>query len=333
VKGLLVIAVLLVSPSIVPAVQVSNVHAPRQGHTLYGDLRVEAKGAAKDTPMSFLVTLSTASGNVYARNNVPGGGRYHFLDVPNGEYDIIIERDNLEVGRVRILIQEMRFTDIRKDITLELREDAPAGNLAKTSTLSSAEAYARGPENSALFEKALKAGSNKDYGGAVSLLRQMVAADPKDFEAWAELGTMQFMKGDQGEAEKSYGHALEARPSYFVALLNLGKLQIARKDLDGAIVSLSKAVESQPRSPEANYFLGEAYLQNRKGSKAVGYLNEALRLDPAGMADAHLRLAALYNGANMKDRAAAEYEQFLAKKPDYPEKKKLEQYIRDNKKP
>ena len=79
--------------------------------------------------------------------------------------------------------------------------------------------------------------------------------------------------------------------------------------------------------------LGEAYLQMKKGSKAVGYLNEALKLDPIGMAEAHLRLAALYNGAGMKDKAAAEYELFLKKRPDFADRKKLEQYIAANKKP
>jgi len=49
------------------------------------------------------------------------------------------------------------------------------------------------------------------------------------------------------------------------------------------------------------------------------------------MAEAHLRLAALYNGVGMKDKAAAEYEAFLKKKPDYPDRKKLQQYITANK--
>jgi Tfp pilus assembly protein PilF len=61
-------------------------------------------------------------------------------------------------------------------------------------------------------------------------------------------------------------------------------------------------------------------------------LEEAARLDPGNQAEAHLSLAALYDAANLKDRAAAEYEKFLAKKPDYPDKKKLEKYIRENKK-
>jgi len=71
----------------------------------------------------------------------------------------------------------------------------------------------------------------------------------------------------------------------------------------------------------------------KKGSVAVNYLNEALKLDPIGMADAHLRLATLYNAVGWKDKAAAEYEQFLKKKPDFADRKKLEQYIAANKKP
>ncbi len=33
----------------------------------------------------------------------------------------------------------------------------------------------------------------------------------------------------------------------------------------------------------------------------------------------------------MKDKAAIEYEEFLKKKPDYPDKKKIEEYIIANK--
>jgi hypothetical protein len=41
-------------------------------------------------------------------------------------------------------------------------------------------------------------------------------------------------------------------------------------------------------------------------------------------------LAALYDGAKLKDKAVAEYKLFLEKVPNYSEKKKLEQYISDN---
>jgi len=44
-----------------------------------------------------------------------------------------------------------------------------------------------------------------------------------------------------------------------------------------------------------------------------------------------LRLAVLYNGAGLKSKAAAEYEEFLKKKPNYADRKKLEEYIATNK--
>ena len=40
----------------------------------------------------------------------------------------------------------------------------------------------------------------------------------------------------------------------------------------------------------------------------------------------------LYNAAGLKDKAVVEYEEVLKKKPDYADRKKLEQYISENKK-
>jgi len=114
--------------------------------------------------------------------------------------------------------------------------------------------------------------------------------------------------------------------------MNLGRVRMMQKNFEGAIAPLSVAVEVKPASADANYYLGECYLQIKKGSKAVGYLYEALKLDPIGKAEAHLRLATLYNAAGMKDKAVIEYEEFLKKKPDYADKKKLQDYITANKK-
>ena len=61
-------------------------------------------------------------------------------------------------------------------------------------------------------------------------------------------------------------------------------------------------------------------------------LNEAIRLAPDEKAQIHLRLAALYNAAGVKERAANEYRLFLAKRPGHPERKNLEKYIQENSK-
>jgi Tfp pilus assembly protein PilF len=299
------------------------------GHTLYGTLKVTGEPAGSGQPVNFVITLYTGLGNPISRDNVTANGRYRFMNVNNGEYDIVVERDGVQVLKTHLLLQEQRFTDIRHDLTVELRPEAPA----QTVQAVPGTVYARPEANSRLFKESLEAQQAKQYDKAATLLEKIVAADPKDYEALAELGTAQFQTGKHGDAEKSYARALEQKPDYIVALVNLGKLRYAQKNFDGAIEVLTKAVEIEPRSADAQYFLGDSYLQTKKGSKAVVCLNEAIRLDPVGKADAHLRLAALYNAARMKDRAAAEYEQFLAKKPDYPERKTLEQYIKENKKP
>jgi len=62
---------------------------------------------------------------------------------------------------------------------------------------------------------------------------------------------------------------------------------LSRRWTHGAVDTLNEAVKLQPTNAEVNYLLGEAYLQLKKGSKAVLYLYEALKLEPIKMADAH----------------------------------------------
>ncbi len=304
---------------------------PLQGHLLYGDLKIENRSGGK-IPMSFMVVLYSISGTVVGRQTIGNNGRYRFENVPNGEWEIAVEAENSELARTRFLLNESRFTDIRKDLAL-VWEGLPGAKAPTGGSVAVGDVYERKPEAQGRMEKALEESSKKNYRQAGDLLKQIVAADPGDFEAWAELGTVEFLQNKHGEAEKAYKRSLEEKPGYAVALLNLGKLQFAQKKFDEAIASLGSLVEKQPSSAEAHFFLGESYLQVKKGSKAVIHLEEALRLDPVGKADAHLRLGTLYNAAGMKERAAAEYEKFLAKIPDHPEKKKLQQYIGQNRRP
>jgi Tfp pilus assembly protein PilF len=310
----------------------AQVQAQGGEHTLYGDLKVDESKVSGLKPLSFDVLLYSESGNLIDRQKVSNNGRYRFMNLSNGRYDLVVEVESNEVTRQRVLIAFPFKSDMRQDIALEWREDAGT-QPKKGETISAADFYKRTSANKKRFEKAEQAIDKSDFAQAVALLLELLSDDASDFQAWTELGTVQLMQKKMDDAEKDYLHALEVRPDFFQALLNLGRLRLKQKNYDGAIEPLSKAVTTRPQSADANYFLGEAFLQIKKGSKAVGYLNEALRLDPVGMAEAHLRLAALYNAAGLKDKAAAEYEQFLKKKPDYSEKKKLQQYIAENKKP
>jgi tetratricopeptide (TPR) repeat protein len=293
---------------------------------LFGDFRVD--GIVGDGAETFHVFLYTTAGLVVARQAVSNNGRYRFTSIPNGEYVLVVENDSREVARMPFLIFERANTDLRRDIQLEWR--SPTATEGRT--VAGVESYKRSPENQARFESAQESARKKEFDKAISLMLQVANSDAKDFIALTELGTLYSKNDKASEAEKYYLRALTERPAFFLALLNLGKLRLGQKNFDGSIEVLTRALESEPKSADANYLLGEAYLGIKKGSKAVGYLNEAIKLDPLGKAEAHLRLAALYNAAGAKDRAVVEFEQFLAKKPDYPQKKELEKYIQENKK-
>ena len=301
--------------------------------TLFGDFKVNEKSVEGSTrPLSYQLILYADSGVVAARQTISNGGRYRFMNLPNGVFYLAVEHENTEITRVRIeLLRSNYKADFRQDIELEWRPIA-AAKPAKPSNISVEDNYSRSSVNQKLFDKAKEAADAKKNAEAVTLFKNLLVEDQNDFQAWTELGTAYLAQNNLPEAEKAYMEATRLNPKFFLGFLDLGRLRMLQKNFDGAIAALTQAVDIKPESASANYYLGESYLQIRKGSKAVGYLNQALKLDPVGRAEAHLRLAALYDAAGLKEKAVAEYESFLKKKPDYAEKKKLEQYIAQNKK-
>ena len=310
----------------------SSVAQTGGGHILYGDFKVSEGKTTASNPLSFDLILYKSGGGLVTRQTVVNNSHYRFMDLLNGDYEIVVEVEGSEVARIHVLLNEIFKTDIRQDIELEWRENLVGGKGNKSGT-TAADFYERTATNKKRYAKAEKAIDEKNYPQAVLLLREILGEDDKDYQAWTELGTAYLMQKDLGEAEGAYQHATAANPAFFLSFLNLARVLVAEKKFETAVEPLNQAVKLKPDSPEANYLLGETYLQIKKGSKAVVYLYEALKLDPMGMAEAHLRLATLYHGAGMKDKAAAEYEQFLKKKPDYHDRKRLEQYIAENKKP
>jgi tetratricopeptide (TPR) repeat protein len=298
-------------------------------HTLYGDLKVDESKVSGVKPLSFDIILYSTSGTVLARQSVGNNGRYRFLNLANGQYDVAVEVENTEVSRVRVEVFSPFKNDFRRDIELEWSANRAEPKKARAPTISAADFYSRTPSSQRRFNKAQEAIDKKKYADAASLLEQVVEIDAQDFQAWTELGTARLFQDKAAEAERAYLRAIEVKPTFMLAYVNLGKLRLARKDYGGAVEALTKAVALTSPSAEANYQLGEAYLQLKQGSKAVPCFAEAIRL---GKTEGHLRLATLYNAAGLKGRAAAEYEQFLLKNPDHPDRKKFEQYISENRK-
>ncbi|HEX3086993.1 MAG TPA: tetratricopeptide repeat protein, partial [Pyrinomonadaceae bacterium] len=282
------ILLVVFAPQFVTSAQAGN-------HKLFGDLHVDESRAMGSVPLSYDILLYSLAGNVLQRLSIPNGGRYQFLGLADNYYDVVVEVENRVVARTRVAVFSSFRTDFRHDIELEWRSAAPEAKRA--SIISAADIYKRDAANEKIFRQAAKEIGDRKYDQAAVSLRQLLASDPRDFQAWLEFANVEFLQRKFEEAERDYLHAIDARPGLFLAFLNLGRLEITVNKYDVAVEALTKAVRFKPESADANYFLGDAYLRMKKGSQAVPFLNEAIRLDPDGMAEVHLRLAALYDAA------------------------------------
>src|SRR6185436_17440562 len=91
------------------------------GNTLFGDFKVDGAETSGVRSQTFFILLYSTSGKLLSRQTVGSPGRYRFNDVPNGEYDIVIESENQEATRIRVMLMERSKTDVRRDINLEWR--------------------------------------------------------------------------------------------------------------------------------------------------------------------------------------------------------------------
>ncbi len=289
---------------------------------VFGQVSLKRFDDSERRPTMFVSLLE--GGTLIERTSVDMKGWFVFRRSVRGSATLLLEVDDLEMGRVPLSVGAN--PQIRQDFQIDWQE----AKRYVTGVVSAKSSYSRKPEASKIFDEAMTLMRDKKLGPAAGKLKDAIAIDPKDYVAWTELGTIYFKQNNLNDAEACYFKAIEQKQDYFVALLNLGKLYVSRKQADEAVMVLSNAVKSDATSAEAQHFLGEAYLLAKKGSLAVNHLNEAIRLSPMDMADLHLRLAALYDAAKIKNKASQEYKIFLTKRPDHPEKARFEKYISEN---
>jgi tetratricopeptide (TPR) repeat protein len=291
--------------------------------TLYGTLIVIEPDVPVPANTMFDLILYSRGTEEVARQRVGKDGRYSFNNIIEGNYLIGVELDNIEVARVAIHIAQRKHKPIEQDLQLSWTSSFGANRDVE----SAPDADSRSYENRKLFDKARKQINKNELPRAVATLRSIVEADAKDYQSWNELGLVYFVQKDFNAAENSFAKAIEVKPEYITASINLGRVRLAQKKHDAAIAALLSGLERDPKSAVTNYFLGEAYFATKKESIGVRHMTAALKLDPEGMANAHLRIASVYNLAGRKDLAAIEYNEFLKKKPEYPDAQRLRDYI------
>ena len=306
--------------------EVTGLPIPIGASVIYGQVMIRNIPRGERRP-SIVVYLRNGGAQIdkYQANDK---GYWYFLRTPVDGHSLNFEVDGIEVGRA--IIAGGISNRFRQDVELDWTQIKGFTKPAPGNVVSARDRYERHGDNEAVLQKALTAIREKRDDEALKSLTSLVEKDPKDYNAWMYLGTIHYSAKRNDDARAAYKKAIELKPDYFLANLNLGRLELSQKQYEPATAALLKAIEIDAASADANHLLGEAYLQNKKGSLAVGYLNKAIELAPLEKAELHLRLAALYNGAGLKNRAALEYKAFLSKVKDHPDRAKFEQYVKEN---
>ena len=294
-------------------------------HVPYVFGRIVLKGYEQGAKLPSVRISFTDSQQAISRLSVGKSGNYCFRLRTTGGGTLVVEVDGIESARRTLA--SLGPAQQREDFEIYSPQSQKS---AAPGVISAKFFHPPNPKTLELYKKTVEAESKKNTGKAIEHLKEIVSIDPADFIAWAKLGTVYVEKNSLAEAEAAFRKSLELKVEYTPAWIHMGKIRVAQKQFEAAIEIFKHAISLEPASARAYQLLGETYLQARQGTLGAQALNEALKLDPMGMAECHLLLGRLYDLAGAKNLATREYKIFLTKEPNYPDKKKLEEYIKKN---
>ncbi len=158
-----------------------------------------------------------------------------------------------------------------------------------------------------LWGKALSAMA--DHTRAHQFYQQAIALQPKDPEAYIELGNLYSQQQQWQAAVTQYQTALQQQPTA-AAYRQLSKAYLAQGKVEAAQMSLYEALHLEPETGSLQDYqaLAEAFWKREEWTPAMGCYQQILVRDP-GQAIAHQRLAEGFQQAGELDKAIIHYRQ------------------------
>lgn len=124
------------------------------------------------------------------------------------------------------------------------------------------------------------AAARQDFDLSRKLTEEALRFDPKDPEAWIQLGHTERGQARLPEAETAYGKALEYAPGNVDALLGRGMIRLKQRKFETARVDINGALAAAPNSPLPTHLLGvEAHLRGQHKDAKL-YFQKVLKVLP-----------------------------------------------------
>lgn len=123
-------------------------------------------------------------------------------------------------------------------------------------------------------------GSPTDYQARIAEAEKLVAKDPKNRQAWVQLGNDYFDTDQAQKAINAYGKALEIEPNDPNVLTDQGVMYRKMGWFDKAVANFEKANQLDPRHLQSLMNIGVVYSTDLKQpDKAIAAWNKFLSVD------------------------------------------------------
>ena len=151
---------------------------------------------------------------------------------------------------------------------------------------------------------------------AILELSESIRLNPRNPEAFNNLGMGYQKKGMLSEAAVAFERALGADSTYVEAWYNLAFLRQTAGDYPAAAALYSRMLGIQPYLPRAHFNLGICLFKMGRLPDAEKELRTVLQLEPTN-ADAHNQLGIILGERGDVDGAIAEFREALKDRPNY----------------
>lgn len=133
-------------------------------------------------------------------------------------------------------------------------------------------------------------GGADDKIGRIRMAQELVARDPKNVQAWIQLGNDLFDTNQYQKSVEAYGRALELDPNNADVLTDQGVMYRSLGQFEQAIANFEKAQKVDPTHLQSLINMAVVYDADlKKPEKAIAALEKVIRQDPNGRFGAQAR--------------------------------------------
>ncbi len=196
-------------------------------------------------------------------------GEFKFAGLPHGVYTVVFKKEGFAKKE-----DEWRFETPQDNMQ---KVEIPPVTLVSEEQVQEAQ---RLKEMQGIVKEAADKIGQKDFDGALVLLKDALAKDPKDINALYLLGLSYSRKKMYPEAIDALTRVIQSSPKFPPAYFELAICYQQQNDLDKALEFYGKTLDLDPNNPDAAYNSGLILFGQNRMAEALVFFERALTLRP-----------------------------------------------------